>query len=331
MMFEIDLYNEEVLRAFHEKKDQGKLIHLERASRADLMKECLLRLENGELENDIPALAKIFNSEGNVESLKTAIKKATADKFRPIQDFIREKTSKPTDNIIALLAIFIDFQPRPFEQWREIRRAKSDEGKANSREEETPAQEADDITEEADKNNDPPQSKIHVSNTDDVIAPVSATGVSLNKLKNSSWQKKKKRDLLLGGIGGITAVLLITWYIAAIPEECMCWNGEKYIPVDCQDKTQPYQVIGLDQDKLEHFRKITKPDTLGIEDIGNIWYSKIDNEVEFFTGPGHHPVQQHRSLKAVTRHIWNTYVNIKPDSSQNLPFGIISEPREKSR
>src|SRR5690606_39627916 len=87
-------------------------------------------------------------------------------------------------------------------------------------------------------------------------------------------------------------VLLITWYIAAIPEECMCWNGEKYIPVDCQDKTQPYQVIGLDQDKLEHFRKITKPDTLGIKDIGNIWYSKMDNEVEFFTVQGDHPVQQ---------------------------------------
>uniref|UniRef100_F4C9S5 Uncharacterized protein n=1 Tax=Sphingobacterium sp. (strain 21) TaxID=743722 RepID=F4C9S5_SPHS2 len=324
MMFEIDLYNEEVLRAFHEKKSQGMLIHLQRATRADLMKECLMRLENGELENDIPVLAKIFNCEGNVESLKTAIKKATADKFRPIQDFIWEKTNKPTDNIIALLAIFIDFEPRPFEQWREIHRTKNGGEKVDTPEE-------NEIAEEVDKNDDPPKSKIKVSNTAEANSPVTATSISIDEPKNTSWSKKKKPELLFGGISVITIVLFITWYIAAIPEECMCWNGENYIQVDCQDKTQTYQVIGLDEDKLKHFRKITKPDTLGIKDIGNVWYSKIDNEVEFFTGPGHHPVQQHKSLKAVTRHIWDTYVNIKPDSNQNLQFGIIQRPKEKSR
>lgn len=324
MMFEIDLYNEEVLRAFHEKKSQGMLIHLQRATRADLMKECLMRLENGELENDIPVLAKIFNCEGNVESLKTAIKKATADKFRSIQDFISEKTNKPTDNIIALLAIFIDFEPRPFEQWREIHRTKNGGEKVDTPEE-------NEIAEEVDKNDDSPKSKIKVSNTVEANSPVTATGISIDEPKNISWSKKKKPELLFGGISVITIVLFITWYIAAIPEECMCWNGENYIQVDCQDKTQTYQVIGLDEDKLKHFRKITKPDTLGIKDIGNVWYSKIDNEVEFFTGPGHHPVQQHKSLKAVTKHIWDTYVNIKPDSNQNLQFGIIQRPKEKSR
>lgn len=324
MMFEIDLYNEEVLRAFHEKKSQGMLIHLQRATRADLMKECLMRLENRELENDIPVLAKIFNCEGNVESLKTAIKKATADKFRSIQDFISEKTNKPTDNIIALLAIFIDFEPRPFEQWREIHRTKNGGEKVDTPEE-------NEIAEEVDKNDDSPKSKIKVSNTVEANSPVTATSISIDEPKNTSWPKKKKPELLFGGFSVITIVLFITWYIAAIPEECMCWNGENYIQVDCQDKTQTYQVIGLDENKLKHFRKITKPDTLGIKDIGNVWYSKIDNEVEFFTGPGHHPVQQHKSLKAVTKHIWDTYVNIKPDSNQNLQFGIIQRPKEKSR
>ncbi|MCW8310180.1 hypothetical protein K7A41_02970 [Sphingobacterium sp. InxBP1] len=308
MMFEIDLYNEEVLRAFHEKKGQETLIHLQRATRADLMKECLLRLENGELKNDMPVLAKIFNCEGNVESIKTAIKKATADKFRPIQDFIREKTNKPTDNIIALLAIFIDYQPRPFEQWRENRRAKSEGEEVVILEENDTAEVREETT-----------------------SPASALNISINNPQNASLPKKKKRELLFGGIGVLTIILLITWYILAFPEECMCWNGENYVQVDCQDKTQPYPVIGLNRDKLEHFRKITKPDTLGIKDIGNIWYSKIDNEVEFFTGPGRHPVMQHKSLKAVTKHIWDTYVNIKPDSNQDIQFGIIHRSKEKSR
>ncbi|WP_343564135.1 hypothetical protein [Sphingobacterium sp.] len=324
MMFEIDLYNEEVLSAFHEKKGQGTLIHLQRATRADLMKECLMRLENGELKNDIPVLAKIFNCEGNVESLKTAIKKATADKFRPIQDFIREKTNKPTDNIIALLAIFIDYKPRPFERWREIHRTKSGG-------EEVAIPEEIGIVEVIEENGDSQESKTKIEHFEETNFPGSAPNISINNPQNVSWPKKKKGKLLLGGISVVTIVLLITWYIVAFPEECMCWNGENYIQVDCQDKTQPYPIIGLNNDKLEHFRKITKPDTLGIKDIGNIWYSKIDNEVEFFTGPGRHPVMQHKSLKAVTKHIWDTYVNKKPDSNQQIQFGIIHRPKEKSR
>ncbi|CAM3646051.1 hypothetical protein [Sphingobacterium prati] len=325
-MFEIDLYNEEVLRAFHEKKDQDKLIHLQRATRADLMKECLMRLENGELENDIPVLAKIFNSEGNVESLKTAIKKATADKFRPIQDFIQIKTSKPTDNIIALLAIFIDFEPRPFEQWRNIQRNKNDGEK--EKEEDTGKERKDD---------GPSIGKYKIPNTEipntDKSSLAAPTDISTNKINGQEImekefsKKKKKQSLIFSGIGIFTTALLIIWYMVAIPKDCMCWNGEKYIQVDCQDKTQAYQVIGLDQDRLEHFRKITQPDSLGVKDIGNIWYSKIDNEVEFFTGPGYHPVQPNKSLKAVTRHIWDTYVRIKPDSNQHVQFGIMQKQK----
>ncbi|MEJ5090425.1 hypothetical protein [Sphingobacterium faecium] len=49
-------------------------------------------------------------------------------------------------------------------------------------------------------------------------------------------------------------------------------------------------VIARDQNRLENFQKINSKDTSSMEDVGKIWYSKIANEVEFFTSPGNHPV-----------------------------------------
>ncbi|MEN5232803.1 hypothetical protein [Sphingobacterium faecium] len=49
-------------------------------------------------------------------------------------------------------------------------------------------------------------------------------------------------------------------------------------------------VIALNQNRLENFQRIDGKDTSSMEDVGKIWYSKIGNEVEFFTSPVNHPV-----------------------------------------
>lgn len=92
-----------------------------------------------------------------------------------------------------------------------------------------------------------------------------------------------------------------------INNDCMCWNGIKYIEVDCKDNTQSNQIIALNEDKLHNFEKIMKPDTLTKADVGKVWYSKIDNEIEFFTHSGYHPILTRKSLKAATEHIIRTY------------------------
>ncbi|MNN94928.1 hypothetical protein D3C81_2136440 [compost metagenome] len=83
-------------------------------------------------------------------------------------------------------------------------------------------------------------------------------------------------------------------------------------------------VIALDQNKLENFQKINSKDTLGMEDVGKVWYSKIGNEVEFFTSSGKHPVHINRSLKAATEHIITTWaggksLNLDNKSIEALP------------
>jgi hypothetical protein len=90
-------------------------------------------------------------------------------------------------------------------------------------------------------------------------------------------------------------------------QKCMYWTGTEYKAVNCNEKIPQVTVIALDQKKLENFKKITKPDTITLNSVGKIWYSKIDNKVEFFTSRGMHPVKSYRILKPLSIHVWETY------------------------
>ena len=115
-MFEIDLYNKEVIKAYLERKSAKELNGIESMSRANLRNLLLRRLANGELKEDIATLNDIFNPFHKYHTLEGAIKKEE-DKFRPLQYFFTQKTNKPSDNAIKLLAILIDFQPRSMNEW----------------------------------------------------------------------------------------------------------------------------------------------------------------------------------------------------------------------
>ncbi|GHE49302.1 hypothetical protein GCM10017764_35440 [Sphingobacterium griseoflavum] len=356
-MFEIDLYLKAIVDAFYEKRNQKELDHLRRATRRDLMKEFLRRLENGELDSELSELMKIFGDVDHADDLKKEIKKAGADKFRPLQDFLQERTSKPTDNVIKLLAIFIDFKPRPFDVWLEEKRTTNDEtgrvGVADAdpdeadiakkktgesaesiiaknsfaaRYEEKPLSESGaDALElrgtnsgtagriepvDIKKNTEQPQ-----TNTAIAAAPpyessrqneTNTTG-RLMPGRDAPLQKvsPRKTKIFLLTSSGIALVYMI--FSLYPKKDCMCWNGEKYVEVDCHNKTFPYQVIGLDRQQLSYFAKIQREDTLSMSDVGRVWYSKIDNEVEFFTQPGFHPVKLGHALKIATEHIITKY------------------------
>lgn len=395
-MFEIDLYFKAVLNAFHEKRDNNELVELQRASRRDLMKEFLRLLENGELDSELTDLKGIFNCAGDKDQLKKVVKDAGADKFRPLQDFIRQKTSSPADSVIKLLAIFIDFGPRPFEKWMAKRRSENERlqeeakhdhkingtqpgenvtntnhgehgasyksksyggdpfGKENERDDDVAR-----VTNHADeKANSRPSD---VNGTETVIGgdlkdeqdlqaegriktaakrnvtedngkkerPVNGGSSAAEKIPEATvperpvevglrhYYKKNKHVTRFSAAASIIAAIFFTLYFLT-PEECMCWNEEQYAVVDCQDKMQRHHVIGLDKNKLAFFRKIKQPDTLGLKDVGHVWYSKIDNEVEFFTQPGLHPIKVDRSLKIATEHIITKYAGRKKNGTKQI-------------
>lgn len=89
-------------------------------------------------------------------------------------------------------------------------------------------------------------------------------------------------------------------------QKCMYWNGEKYIPINCDENKAGFHIEKLDPDKLKLI-KITKPDTLNAENaLGKVWYDKTDNKVEFFTHYGKNP-ENGKALKDLSKHILEKY------------------------
>lgn len=85
--------------------------------------------------------------------------------------------------------------------------------------------------------------------------------------------------------------------------QCMFWDGKEYIPAHCSDTENG--LIALDRKLVDNFKKITTPDT--ITSIKNVWYSKHQNVVEFFTADGVNP-ENGKELHELSQHMFDKYI-----------------------
>lgn len=116
------------------------------------------------------------------------------------------------------------------------------------------------------------------------------------------------------GIGAIVLILFASFSsgkggLKIFDEEnqCMYWDGDEYKLTSCNDKNPKHQLLPVDTVRLKYFKKITRPDTLTIENgLGNSWYTKYDNAVEFFTMDGINP-DNGKSLRDASRHMITKY------------------------
>ncbi|MCL7987632.1 hypothetical protein M8998_06745 [Sphingobacterium sp. lm-10] len=328
-------FNEAVIAFYLNRKADNDLGEIERRSPAALRDVLLLKLASGDLQKDTPALEKIFNNTRKFEDLARAIMNGGIDKFRPVQYFMQGRTSEPSDDTIILLSIFINFQPRPYAAWREkeleeVENAvsgneKTQESKASNPGEEMP---------KGDNNTSGEPTGVPKEMTSEVSTnPNPLIGVAPTKTKDADtkitlgtnsegeqnkkvvltrhpvWKLKDKKSLSI-----LSTALVLTLLMAFYTwpdKQCMYWNGENYVAIDCNDVNPQLNIMALNSEKLRHFKRITQTDTLTKNHVNKVWYSKINNEVEFFTYPGLHPTHQHRSLKAATQYILESYAICK--------------------
>ncbi len=97
------------------------------------------------------------------------------------------------------------------------------------------------------------------------------------------------------------------WGTPAIEKPYMYWDKDRYIASDSSYINPQIEVVPMDPDKFVYQKKITRPDTLTIENaVGKVWYDKSNSHVEFFTNYGEHP-ENGKTLKVATVHIVETY------------------------
>lgn len=267
-------FKNEVFNEYEKLKQKGLLsVELENPSPAKLRNYCEVLYHTKFQKEDAQTIQDYFNPRKNYDDLETAIKRFDTDKLKPLIRFMNGETKNSSEKNIKLLAWLIDFQPRPYENWKKIRAAII-------------------------------PSSLYPNLNEAIIKPEKA---KVNRLELKNYGLKSK--LIAGLIGG-ASLLGVYKFSNLNQDQCMYWADDHYETIGCQDESlQNVQIIALNKYKLENFKRITQPDTLTYFAINKVWYTKITKDsLVFFTGAGQHPIHKQKNLKPITRYIIDKYI-----------------------
>lgn len=315
-----DDYKTLVLQDYQEKISAGTLsLNLVNPTSAKVKADCIQVCEKRFLKKDEAVLRVFFNQQDGESAYRRAISQCDTDIFKPLCNFIRGKTSNTDDRNIELLAWLIDFDKRPYSIWRNADKSGTVNGMLTSAHERTEirqetVEEVGETKEDAEIGN----SGIGEKEKKTEMLPESKSPVERNvQIANGSLADVKRPKVY--GMGFILLIICVVVYLIDSRvsgdmamrgrEECMYWNEDHYQPVACSKKINGAPVYALDSAKVTHLKKINRPDTLTRRSIGIVWYSKINNHVEFYTADGFHPIHNNRRLKPLTELILEKYAH----------------------
>ena len=300
-------YKVEVVECYKKMREMGSLsLNLSSPTPAKLKNECLMVFQSGRTKTDIAILRQFFGHREDETDYARAIKTIDTARFKPLVNFLKEKTSDTDDKNIELLSWLIDYSPRPYKYGEEKK------GKAIDKlKEETFAAVSDlDQDEEIMIGRG-----TGLSRQEESILEPSIIG-SKTDLHVNHWYQKK--DNILYGIALVVFALLLSFKTYLKPNSffgfkvkessCMYWASDHYVSAECDENISNVNIVALNTDELKYFKKITRPDSLTLADINKVWYSKINKEVEFFTAPGNHPEHPEKLLKPLSKYMFLKYV-----------------------
>lgn len=264
-------YIEGIKKKYEIEKSGVYSSYLSKPSPALLNDYCKILKQNGLSKND-QEIIELFYSLPNFDN----------DKFRPICNFFNGKTVNPSQDILDLMAVLVDFKPRPLGDF-----LKSGGGLNHEVDEETK-----DFFSKSNEYN-------HIKEFEQIQ-------------KNKNPSLKGKSFVLISIV--IFLSLFIFAYLSFIQRKsCLEWKESRYVEVDCDADTRGFVNIGLKipyNESLLSLRKIIPTDTTTYFENGKavIWYCKTDdNHIELFNAPGHHPVNN-KPLKAITEYMIEKYL-----------------------
>jgi hypothetical protein len=314
-------YTRLVIAAYKKKRANGELsLLLSKSSPAKIKKACLnlykKQYDNKEeplLRKDQQILIDFLERGEQGTNFLPLIKKFERDKFKPLDNYLKEETEKTDHKNIELLAWLIDFKYRPCISEKEVQLSEEElsvikstgtkpipQGPVNNNEQ---GKEAEDLKEAA----------VEVQEVDN--EPVSIPLLSISPGKEE--QKKSKRVaivfLLLLVCSGVTYAV---WQQMGKAESvCAYWAGDHYEEVSCNEDPKGRPILAMNPEKVKSFRKIIRQDTITERSIGSIYYIKNNNAIECYTQGGNYPKDITRSLKILTRRMFDKYI-LKKDTAR---------------
>jgi len=225
-------------------------------SPAELLNLCLIIYDKGLSNADKATFANYFQPKHDTDLRKTIVDYISSD-FKAINFFLIGKTKEPNLKNLELVAVLVDFNPRPLSKFL-------DEGRQQQ------------------------QIRDEVFVKDEVFEiPSKEEGIITENLGKSKWRKILPYATFI--LGFIFIGYLFSTYTT---KQCMQWQTDHYEPIDCQEVSKFETPIVALKEELLHFRQLypKKEDPFIQNGQPIIWYSKKDNVVEFFNADGKHPI-----------------------------------------
>ena len=112
----IKSYKKNILKKYQE----GESPYLRVLSPAKIRHACLLKFENGLDNEDLNTFARFFDFSEKATYLENIkkIENVDIDKFRPFKNFLKKKTKDTLNKNAELIAVLVDFKPRPYNNYR---------------------------------------------------------------------------------------------------------------------------------------------------------------------------------------------------------------------
>lgn len=109
-------YRLELKEAYLKKRDRGELsLNLVNPTPANIRNECLVLLKSGCSEADLKIFKSFFEHPLNADLPLSKVWNFNIGKFKALSNFLK-KDIKTNDRNLTLLAVLIDFNPRPFSE-----------------------------------------------------------------------------------------------------------------------------------------------------------------------------------------------------------------------
>jgi hypothetical protein len=237
---------------------------------ANIKAEVVKICEIGLSPQDEIILRSFVNEKADAAAYRKAFSTGKADPFRPLVTFLADRSVETNQRNIDLLALLIGFQPRPYHPNLKV----------------------------------PP------------AAPAgTAPAKPPTKEEPVDQEEKKKRKLWIVAAVVILAISVVGIWLVTISkkqyngrEGCMVWNHDQYEPIECSERSSGTKIYRIDHELIDHFQRITKPDTLTYYSVNKVWYANQNGRVDFYTHSGPYPLDTNFRVLPMSRHIWEKYV-----------------------
>ncbi|HMK04167.1 MAG TPA: hypothetical protein VK489_08250 [Ferruginibacter sp.] len=297
-----------ILKEYEARREANRLSRLQHPTTVNIRQECLnvynekVRTEKPLEENTLRAFFGVSPTENDFAEI---IINYPADKFRPLQNFIKGEIKNPALPTVELLAWLIDFKPRPLAYAQRIlANGGQYEDTLDSKGQQVKTECSDEV----------------IIVPEDLLGDVRKIGISYEESNKQSTNPKINFVTVIGVTIAILCGMVSVFSQYTRSEKdvyettnsgCMQWVDDHFERVSCDEQRNGTPVLPMNEKKVKNFRMITRQDTMTKWSIGKAYYIKDKGTIKYYTEAGNYPEDLNRPLKVLSSYMFDKYLRKK--------------------